>query len=335
MKLLILGGTRFLGRALVHSAQAHGHQITLFNRGQSNPGLFPEIEQITGDRTTDDILQLRGRTWDAVIDPSGYAPGVVAQSAQLLANATDCYCFISSISVYADVSQPGTAEDAPVERLPEGVDESFRMEYYGALKALCEQTAERILPGKTLIIRPGLIVGEYDLSDRFTYWPWRVAQGGEVLAPGRPDYLTQFIDVRDLADWTLRMLEAHQTGIFNATGPRTPLPMNDLLEACRTVSGSNAQFTWAPEEFLLANGVEPWMEMPLWLPDSDPAAGMNQTSIEKALRHGLTFRPLDDTLRSTLTWANSRPADHAWRAGISLEREKELLQKISASASAG
>ena len=205
------------------------------------------------------------------------------------------------------------------------------MENYGALKALCEQAAEQALPGRVLNIRPGLIVGEYDPTDRFSYWPWRVSQGGEVLAPGRPPQPTQFIDVRDLADWTLRMVETGQTGIYNATGPQYPLTMGDLLETCRQVSGSGARLTWLSEEFLLANGVQPWTELPLWLPESDPStAGMNQVDIRKALNAGLSFRPLEDTIRTTLAWANSRPADHEWRAGLSRARETELLQKARA-----
>jgi 2'-hydroxyisoflavone reductase len=326
MNILIIGGTRFLGRALVRAAQAKGHQLTLFNRGKSAPGLFPEVEQLTGDRSAD-LSPLQGREWDAVIDTCGYEPGVVRRSAGLLAGSVNRYIFISTISVYADVSQPGTNEDAPAAALPAGADETFKIENYGALKALCEQAAEEALPGRVLNIRPGLIVGEYDPTDRFTYWPWRVAQGGQVLAPGRPAYQTQFIDVRDLAEWTIRMAEARQSGIYNATGPQSPLDMGSLLEACREVSGSQARITWLSEEFLLANHVEPWTELPLWIPESDPSeAGMSQIDIRKALSAGLTFRPLAETIQSTLDWANSRPADHTWRAGLSKAREIELLK---------
>ena len=337
MHILILGGTRFLGRALVRSAQQRGHSLTLFNRGQSNPGLFSDIERITGDRAGD-LSPLQGRKWDAVIDTCGYEPAIVRRSAELFAGSVDRYIFISSISVYADFSQPGTNEESPVAQLPPGADETFTMENYGALKALCEQAAEKALPGRVLNIRPGLIVGEYDPTDRFSYWPWRVAQGGEVLAPGRPAHPTQFIDVRDLADWTIQCVETGQAGIYNATGPQSPLPMGALLETCRQVSGSDGvssadvRFTWLSEEFLLANQVQPWTELPLWLPESDPTlAGMDQVSIQKALAAGLTFRPLEDTIRSTLAWINSRPAGHEWRAGLSREREAELLRKAAAS----
>lgn len=341
MNILIIGGTRFLGRALVNAALARGHRLTLFNRGQSNPDLFPEVERLTGDRTKD-LSALAGRRWDAVIDTCGYEPGVVRKSAALLADAVARYVFISSISVYADVSKPGVEEQALVEQLPEGADETFAMEKYGALKALCEQVVEQILPGRALNIRPGLIVGEYDPTDRFTYWPWRVSRGGDVLAPGRPEHTTQFIDVRDLAEWTVRMIEDERTGVYNATGLREPATMDQVMKTSQLVSGSDARIHWVNESFLLENKVEPWSDLPLYLPESDPAyAGADQVSIQKALEAGLTFRSLEETIRSTLAWANSRPADHAWRAGLNAEREAELLRKaaqqgnISSSASAG
>ncbi len=330
MKLLIIGGTRFLGRALVHSAQARGHTITLFNRGKSSPGLFPEIEQIIGDRNTDLDL-LRERHWDAVIDTCGFEPAVVRLSALKLAAAVERYVFISTISVYADFSQPGLDENAPVAQLPAGISEQFNIEYYGALKALCESAAETATPGRVLNIRPGLIVGEYDASDRFTYWPWRVAQGGDVLVPGRASHAIQWIDVRDLADWTLRMVESTAVGIYNATGPRTPASMGELLETCRSAARSDARLHWIRETFLLENGVQPWTDLPLWLAESNPdSAGMDHVKIDKALQSGLTFRTLEDTVQSTLRWAGSRPADHAWRAGISREKEAELLRKAGA-----
>lgn len=332
MKLLIIGGTRFLGRALVDAALERGHQVTLFNRGQTNPDLFPEVERITGDRK-EDLSSLEnaiagGRRWDAVIDTCGYEPAVVRRSATLLAGAVDRYVFISSISVYADLSQPQTDESARVEQLPEGAPDSFVMEHYGALKALSEQAAEQSMPGRTLNIRPGLIVGANDPTDRFTYWPWRIAQGGDVLAPNRPDHQTQFIDVRDLAEWIIRMVEDGKVGIYNATGPREPMTMGRLLEASRAVSGSDARLHWIDEAFLFENNVQPWSDLPLYLPENDPSmAAADQVSIQKALEAGLTFRALEDTLRNTLDYAKQYPADHQWRAGLSREREAELLQK--------
>ena len=332
MNILIIGGARFLGRALVDAALERGHQITLFNRGQTNPDLFPEVERITGDRK-EDLSGLEnavngGRRWHAVIDTCGYEPEVVRRSAELLADAVDRYVFISSISVYSDLSQPGTNEESAVEQLPEGADGTFVMEQYGALKALCEQAAEKAVPGRALNIRPGLIVGAHDPTDRFTYWPWRVAQGGDVLAPGRPEHQTQFIDVRDLAEWIIRMVEAQETGVFNATGPREPMTMGRLLETCQLVSGSDARLHWIDEAFLFAENVQPWSDLPLYLPENDPSmAAADQVSIQKALVAGLTFRPVEDTVGNTLDWAKQRPADHEWRAGLTRAREAELLQK--------
>lgn len=330
MDILILGGTMFLGRALVEAAQARGHRVTLFNRGRTNPELYPEVEKLHGDRKTD-LSLLSGRRWDAVIDTSGYQPGDVRASTGLLANAVEQYIFISSISVFADFREIGMDENAPLAQLPEGTDPDAPVtgETYGALKALCEQAAEESMPGRVLVIRPGLIVGPHDPTDRFTYWPCRVAQGGEVLAPDKPQLPTQFIDARDLAEWTVRMVENRQLGIYNATGPAAPLPMGDLLEACRQASSSDAHFTWVNEAFLLKNQVQPWSQLPLWLPESSPEyAGMQQVSIRKALAAGLTFRPLEDTIRDTLAWASNRPKDHTWRAGLSREQETALLQKF-------
>lgn len=329
MNLLIIGGTQFLGRALVESALASGHQVTLFHRGRTNPGLFPQVEHLTGDRKGD-LSLLTNRSWDGVIDTCGYDPVTAGASARLLAPAVERYIFISSISVYADLSRPGVDEQAPVEPLPAGADMiTVKGETYGPLKALSEQAVEAELPGRSLIIRPGLIVGQYDPTDRFTYWPWRVAQGGEVLAPGRPGYPVQFIDVRDLAGWTIRMFEARKTGVYNATGPDREVTLGELLKTCRAVSGSDATLRWVDEVFLLENGVQPWSELPLWLPEGDRStAGMNQVSIQKAVQDGLSFRLLEDTVQSTLKWAKNRPADHNWRAGLSRKREAELLKKL-------
>lgn len=334
MNILIIGGTRFLGRALVEAARLGGHRVTLFNRGISNPGLFPDLEQITGDRKAD-LGALRGRQWDAAIDTCGYEPQVVRRSAEALAGAVERYVFISSISVYADVSKPGVDENGPVEQLAQDADETFAIEKYGALKALCEQAAEQAFPGRALNIRPGLIVGPYDPTDRFTYWPWRISQGGDVLAPGRPGHLTQFIDVRDLAGWIVRMVEHKQHGVFNATGPAEPMTMGRLLETSLQISQNSgspeARIHWVSESFLLENNVRPWEDLPLYIAENDPAsAGADQVSIQKALHAGLTFRPLEETLRATIEWAKSRPADHAWRAGLAREREAELLAKAAA-----
>ncbi len=326
MNLLILGGTKFLGRHLVEAARARGHKVTLFNRGQSNPGLFPEVEHLRGDRDGG-MTALEGRHWDAVIDTSGYVPRVVGASARLLANSVNHYTFISSISVYADFSSVGMDESAPVGTLQDETVEEFTGEMYGPLKALCEQAAEAAMPGRVLSVRPGLIVGPHDSSDRFTYWPHRIAQGGEVLAPGEPEQGTQIIDVRDLAAWIMRMVEAGRTGTYQATGPDYKLPIRRVLEECRTLSGSDARFTWVKDAFLVEKEVGPYVEMPLWIPRGPEDAGFAAVNCSKAIAVGLTFRPLADTVRDTLAWDATRAPGTALKAGLTREKEAQLLRE--------
>ena len=326
MKLLVIGGTRFLGRAIVNQALAAGHEVTLFNRGQSNPELFAEVETLVGDRDGGlDILH--GRSWDAVIDTCGYFPRLVHDSATLLADAVEHYVFISSISVYPfdALREPGLAEDTAVGTIEDETVEEVTGETYGPLKALCEQAAEAAMPGRVLNVRAGLIVGPHDQSDRFTYWPYRVAKGGAVLAPDNPDYLVQFIDVRDLANWILHMVEQRKVGDYNVTGMAGQVTLGDVLAISRDVSGSDATFTWVEESFLREQEIEPWSHLPLWVGGGLP--GFNLVSCDKAFADGLQIRPLADTVRDTLDWQATRPADHEWRAGLDPEREAELLQK--------
>ena len=326
MKILILGGTRFLGRALVDAALQRGHELTLFNRGQSNPDLYPQIKSLTGDRDGG-LSALEGQSWDAVIDTCGYFPRVVHQSAEFLADKVKHYSFISTISVYADFSKPGLDEKAETGKLEDETIEEITGESYGPLKALCEQVIEEVFAGRSLNIRPGLIVGPYDISDRFTYWPVRVAKGGEVLAPGSAERLIQVIDVRDLAEWNIRLIEQNVSGTFNATGPDMPLSMGTFLDSCKNTAGSKTKFTWVSEKFLLENEVGPWIEMPVWMPsDSPEGIGLFAADISKALASGLTFRPIDETVKATLDWAKTRPADYEWRAGMKAQREEELLK---------
>ncbi len=330
MKLLVLGGTVFLGRHLVEAALARGHEVTLFNRGQHDVTpegvLFPQVEKLHGNRDGG-LTVLQGRRFDAAIDTSGYVPRLVRTSAEMLADQVEHYTFISSISVYADVSKPGLDESTPVGKLEDETTEEVTGETYGPLKALCEQAAEAAMPGRVLVIRPGLIVGPHDPTDRFTYWPHRVAAGGEVLAPGRPERPVQFIDARDLAEWTLRLVEARQTGIYHATGPDVALTMQQLLETCKAVSGSNARFIWVSDEQLLQANIGPWMELPLWIPENDPESiGFMRVNVGKALAAGLSFRPLAETVRDTLAWEATRPPDAERKAGMKREREAELLQ---------
>jgi len=328
VNLLILGGTIFLGRHLVEAAQSRGHRVTLFNRGQHCPDLFSDVEKLRGDRDGG-LDVLRGREWDAVVDTCGYVPRIVRQSAELLSGTAKQYAFVSSLSVYSDTSKIGITETDAVGRLDDESIEDVTGETYGPLKVLCEQAVETSVPGRTLIIRPGLIVGPHDPSDRFTYWPHRIASGGEVLAPGRPDEKVQFIDVRDLAEWTVGMIERNETGIYNATGPKPPVTFGELLGKCRSVSGSDANVTWAGESFLLAENVAPWVELPLWIPtETDPSdRGFSAFDCRKAIAAGLSFRSITDTIRDTLEWDRSRHDDSAFMNCLSREREAEVLAK--------
>jgi 2'-hydroxyisoflavone reductase len=327
VNLLILGGTVFLGRHLAAEALARGHRVTLFNRGQHGPELFPAAEKLRGDRGAD-LSALEGRRFDAVIDTCGYVPRVVRASAELLAPLVGHYTFISTISVYASFARVGLDENEPVGTLADPTVEEVSGETYGPLKALCEQAAEAALPGRTLTIRPGLIVGPHDPTDRYTYWPVRVARGGRFLAPEHPAYPVQYIDVRDLAAWTLTMVERGATGVYNATGPATPQPIGELLAACADVAGVAAEPVWASAAFLAEHGVQPWSELPLWLPEGPEYAGFSRVSIARAVAAGLTLRPPRDTAADTLAWASTRPADHQWRAGLGREKEAELLAQL-------
>jgi len=329
MKLLILGGTIFLGRHLVDAALAAGHQVTLFSRGLHGAQLFPQVEKLRGDRDGG-LAALAGRRWDVVIDTCGYVPRLVRASAELLAGSVDHYTFISSISVYRDLDQALVDESSPVGALADESVEEITGESYGPLKALCEQAAEAAMPGRVLHVRPGLIVGPHDPTDRFTYWPWRVAQGGGVLAPGRSERRVELIDGRDLANWIVRMVEARRTGVYNATGPAQELTMGDLLETCRQATGGHATFTWADEAFLLANGVAPWSELPLWLQEADN--GVMAVDIQRAIAAGLAFRPLVETVQDTLAWLRADRVSAVGdlsgvqlRAGMAPAREAELL----------
>ncbi len=312
-----------MGRHIVEEALRRGYEVTLFNRGQSNVDIYPNVETRIGDRDGD-LTALEGGRWDAVVDTCGYVPRVVNDSATFLSSVVDHYTFVSSISVYADVSKPGVNELSPVGTLADPEIEEVTGETYGPLKAMCEQAAEKAMPGRVLNIRPGLIVGPYDPTDRFSYWPSRIAQGGEVLVPEPKEAPVQFIDARDLANWILDMIVAGQTGTYNATGPDQFLSFGSMLTAIqRTVSGDGV-FSWVDPGFLLQKDVQPWMELPLWLGPGE-YEGMLSVSTEKAKEAGLKFRSLDDTSRDTLSWLRSRSADHEWRAGITLERERELL----------
>lgn len=325
MNILVIGGTRFLGRHFVNSARAYGHEVTLFNRGKTNPTLYRRVKTIVGDRERD-LDQLSGR-WDAVVDTCGYIPRMVKRSAEALKDKVGQYVFISSVSVYNDFSKVGLREGDSVGQLEDENVEEITGETYGPLKALCERAVQDVYGVNSLIIRPGLIVGPHDPTDRFTYWPVRIKLGGDVLTPDRPEALTQFIDVRDLSDFIVKMIEQNISGVFNVTG--NPITLNTVFETCKRVSKSDASFKWAPVEFLEKNNVAPWSDMPAWLPSTGENAGFSRVDITKALQAGLKFTDLSETIRETLAWEFERGESMNLKAGLRPEREKELLALLS------
>jgi 2'-hydroxyisoflavone reductase len=339
LRILILGGTGFTGPFQVRYALSRGHQVSVFNRGRTHPGELPkEAEQLIGDRNGQ-LDALKGRKWDVVIDNPTTLPVWVRDAAQILKGNVDRYVFISTISVYADTSKAGIKEDAPLAKYT-GADamketrETMRANnfaLYGPLKALSEAEAEKWFPGKTLIIRPGYIVGPGDESDRFTYWPVRVERGGEVLAPGSTADPIQIIDARDLAEWTIRMVEQGATGSFNAVGPKSKLTMGRMLAEIKKTTNSDARFTWVDAGFLASQKVVD--DIPIWTSPKGTEIGYMLMNINKALRNGLTFRPLSDTTRATLDWFKKQPAERRskMRAGLKPEREAEVLAAWHAS----
>ncbi|MBI5631784.1 MAG: NAD-dependent epimerase/dehydratase family protein [Elusimicrobia bacterium] len=321
VRILILGGTVFLGRHIVEAGLSRGHSITLFNRGRQNPELFPTVEKLCGDRNGD-LSALEGIRFDAVIDTSTYTPKQAANIAEILGDSIEHYTFISSVSAYASFP-PGRSydENSPLAQGNEG---------YGPLKARSEETLEVAYPGQVAHVRPGLIVGPCDPTDRFTYWPQRIKRGGDVLAPGRPERPVQFIDVRDLGDWCIRLAEAKAAGRFNAVGPRQTLTMQQLLKECCSTLGSDARFHWVPDDELIAAGIEAWTELPLWIPENDEdSGGFLQGDNRKAIANGLTYRALSDTIRTTFEWFTrcGRAPDSPIRINpISSQKEAAILE---------
>jgi len=333
LRILILGGTGFTGPHQVRYALARGHKVTLFNRGKQPQEWAGQVEELLGDRNNGDLKALAGREWDVCIDNPTTLPFWVRDAGRALHGRVGQYIFISTISVYADGSAAGADENAPL--VPYAGKNAYKetldtlkadMRLYGPLKALSEKEAAKQFPGKTTIIRPGLIVGPGDKSDRFTYWPVRVARGGDVLAPGDGEDPVQFIDARDLAEWTIRMAEQRAFGTFNATGPDFQLSMAAMLHGIRASGTAAARFVWAPDDFLDKNKVSPWSDMPVWIPRHGDAAFATR-SIARAQAAGLTFRPLATTAADTLAWFKTLPAERQAKlgAGISAERESELL----------
>lgn len=336
LNLLILGGTGFLGPAIVEAALDRGHSIDLFHRGRTNPDLFPDLEHITGNRDPkiDPGLEpLRGREWDAVLDTSSYVPRITKAAAELLADSVGQYLIISSVSVYPDLAKPGLTEQDTVGTLEDETVEEITGTTYGPLKALCEQAAEAAMPGRVTSLRPGLIVGPRDRSDRFTYWPLRVRAGGEVLAPGDGRDPVQWIDARDLALFAILCLERQATGSFNCCGPVHPADMNELVYGCKAVCGGDAQFTWVPSDFCAEQGLNPWAQLPVWAPRVGDMRGINQVDCSRAVEAGMRTRPLADTVRDVYAWWDGLPDERRARvrAGMSREREQAALQAWHAS----
>ena len=328
LKILILGGTGFLGPHTVNAALAQGHEVTLFNRGKSNPQLFSHLETIKGDRNTADIKRLAGRRWDAVIDTSAYFPRSVNLALEVLKKNIDHYLLISSISVYKDWSVAGMDENAPLASIKDSTTETINGETYGALKALCEQAAEKQMPGGVIQIRPGLIVGPRDKTDRFTYWPARVKKGGDFLAPGDGKDFIQYIDVRDLAEWMVLCLQKRLTGAFNAQTNGGDVTMGQLLKSCVETINPAARPVWVATDFLENHKVTPWQEMPVWIPATGEYAGAGQMSSQKAYANGLGQRELATVIQDCYNWFSGLPPERQvkLKAGISLEKESLVLK---------
>lgn len=338
MKILIIGGTKFLGRHLLTAAQNRGHEATLFNRGRHSQESFENVEQIYGDRNQD-LDKLSGRVWDAVIDTCGYLPQTVMASAEALKNSVGQYVFISSISAYADFSVADYDETAPTAKLTDvqrkqadAVDLKGEItgitlgEIYGGLKAACETEVEKAFPNSSVIVRSGLIVGALDPTDRFTYWAMRVSEGGEILAPGAPNRFIQLIDARDLSEWIIEMIENRETGIYNATGKSFELTMEKMLAEIEAVSEADAFFTWVNEDFLKRENIQEWSEMPVYLAESEKEMhGFLSANVDKAVAKNLRFRLLSNTINETIRWRKTK--SDPMKAGISRERESELLVK--------
>lgn len=327
LRVLILGGTGFIGPHFVDALRTRGHKLTLFNRGKRRPGLFPDIETLTGDRNGQ-IDALAGRDWDVVIDNSGYRPREVILTADLLKDRVPHYLYVSSVSAYADLSKPGIDEDHPLAKLQDPTVEEITNETYGGLKAACEQVVEQAYGKRCTIIRPSYIVGPGDSTDRFTYWPVRTARGGEMLAPGTAGDPIQFIDVRDLADFVRLCVERGIGGRYNLCNRPRSVSMGGLLETSRRVSGSDARFIWVSQRFLEAQKALESGEIPIWAPATGEFAGIALVSSARAVAKGLRYRDLRTTVADTLAWHATRPVQQQQKlqAGLTPEREAELLK---------
>ncbi len=343
LKILVLGGSRFLGKTFVEEALKRNHEVTIFNRGIQSPGI-KDIEVLYGNRFGN-LKALQNRYWDAVLDTSGFIPYTVQNTTNLLRDQVQHYTFISSISVYQDWIQENLDENYPVLEMTMEEANQLSMDadgpiyqYYGHFKALCEQIAEKNMPGRVLNIRAGQLIGPNDYTDRVPYWVNRIAKGGKVLVPGNPNRRVQMIDNQDLANWILDMEEKHSSGTFNATGPDYPLTIKEFVDTCIKVTGSDADVVWAEEQFLLDQKVAPWTEMPLWVPENyplspesvEPWKGAFSINVDKAIHSGLSFRPLEDSITDIYEWEKTRQlTEDEWNAGIRADKEKELLNLLA------
>jgi 2'-hydroxyisoflavone reductase len=337
LNILILGGTGFTGPEQVEYAIARGHHVTLFNRNKTRPDFFKGrvAEELIGD-LNGDTSALQGKKFDVVIDNPTTFPAWVRNAGKYLAGNTKHYMFISTTSVYRDQSQIGIDENSPTTPMPADLDPytlvpEHATRFYGALKTRAEQEVAALYPGIHTIIRPCLIVGPLDRTDRFTYWPARIDKGGEVLAPDKPDDPCQFIDSRDLAEWMIRMAEARELGLYNAIGPDKPLTIAEMLYGVKAITTAGAQFTWVPWEFLQEQNVRPWRHMTVWQPPYGRTAGYQRRNASRAIAKGLTFRPLAVTAKDTLDWHKTRPEKDQLATlngeinGLSMTREAEVL----------
>lgn len=326
VKLLVIGGTVFLGRHVVEAALAAGHDVTMANRGKTNADLFPDVEKLVIDRDGD-ISALSTGDWDGVVDTCGYVAAHTRSVALALADRVGHYTFVSSVSVYADVSTPGVDVDGVVATTADPDAPAVTNENYGALKAVCEDIVRDVYGDRACIVRPGLIVGAHDPSDRFTYWPRRFELGGEAVVPAWRDMPVQLADVRDLAEWMVRLAEQKTAGTFNGCGPLVPWRLEEMIDACVRAAGADAATpVYVEERFLLEHGVAPWAELPVWLPSGSEHAGMLAVDVQRSVDAGLTFRSLDEVVQGTLEWDRTR-RDTPLRGPLSSEKEREVLEK--------
>jgi 2'-hydroxyisoflavone reductase len=324
-----LGGTRFLGPHMVDEAKRRGWRVTLFNRGKSNPDLFDNVEQLRGDRAEGDLAALEGREFDAVIDTSAYYPRAVREVLEVLDGHVDHYAFISTISVYADFSSLGLDEESELATLDDPTTEEVTAETYGGLKVLCEEAAREHFSGRLTIIRPGIVAGPRDHTDRFTYWPVRTARGGKMAVPGSPKDPVQYIDVRDLARWTVDTLAAETTGTFNAVVPDGMVSMGDLIDTCREIVDDPAEPVWVSEDVIAAQD-DP-ANFPMWAPPSGDHRGIFTINSERAIKAGMALRSVEETVEGTLEWFESLPDERRQNleAGPTPAQEQALLDALS------